>query len=69
MSGNSDPGTWIERLVGWCVGLLFATILLSCTVHLLQSLLPVLEVIAGIAGLLALIVGVILLVRWWQQRW
>lgn len=67
MTINSpDPGSWVSRLVGWCFGLLLAAVAINCAVALVQQVLPTLLVIFGIA---AALVGVVVAVRWWWNRW
>ncbi len=65
----SGGGSWIDRIVGWCFGAFTASILLYCTVHLLQSVLPTLIVVGGVIGLLALVIGAIVVFRTWRNRW
>lgn len=70
MSGsNGDPGSWLDRLVGWCFGLLLAAVAINCAVAIIQQVLPTLVVILGIIGIVAALVGVVLAVRWWRDRW
>ena len=52
-------------MVGWCFGLLLAMVLLNCAVILLQQILPTLVVVLGVVGLVGIVVGVVLAVRWW----
>lgn len=61
--------SWIDRLVGWCFGILGAALLLYCAVHLLQSLLPALIVIGGIIALVVFVIGGIVVFRTWRNRW
>ncbi|KXP04257.1 MULTISPECIES: hypothetical protein [Tsukamurella] len=65
-SGGNDPGSWVDRLVGWCFGLLLAAVAINCAVALIQQVLPTLVVVLGIVGVVAV---VILAVRWWRDRW
>jgi hypothetical protein len=65
----SGGGGWIDRIIGWCFGAFTASILLYCTVHLLQSMLPALIVVGGIVGLLTLVIGSIVVIRTWRNRW
>lgn len=64
----SDGGGWVDRIVGWCFGAFTASILLYCTVHLLQSVLPALIIVGGIIGLVALLIGTIVVIRTWRNR-
>lgn len=69
-SGGSDPGSWVDRLLGWCFGLLLAAVAINCAVALIQQVLPTLVVILGIVGLVGMAVGIALAMRWWlNNRW
>lgn len=46
---GSNPGTWINRIVGWCFGLLAAALALYCAVKVLEAIWPALVAIVGIA--------------------
>ena len=71
MSGNNiNPGSWVDRLVGWCVGLLLAAVAINCAVALIEQMLPTLVLILGIIGLVGMAVGLALAIRWWlNSRW
>ena len=66
MSGGAG---WIDRLINACFGLLVASLLLYWTVHLLQSVLPALIVVGGTIGLVALLFGIVVVIRTWRNRW
>lgn len=69
-SGGSDPSSWVDRLVGWCFGLLLAAVAINCAVALIQQVLPTLVVILGIVGVVGMAVGTVLAIRWWlNSRW
>lgn len=65
---SQDPGSWIDRIVGWCFSILIASFLLYCAVQLVQSVLPALIIVGGIIGLVALLVGAIVVIRTWRNR-
>jgi heme/copper-type cytochrome/quinol oxidase subunit 4 len=56
---SQDPGSWVDRMIGWCFGILLGVIALYCTVRLIESILPTLIVIIGIVALIAAIIGLI----------
>ena len=58
-----------DRFVSWCFNVLLATIALYCAVCLIESMLPALIVMGGVLGVIALLVGVIVVIRTWRQRW
>ncbi|AKE89619.1 hypothetical protein [Rhodococcus aetherivorans] len=62
----ADPRSWIDQLVGACVGLLVGAIALYCAVEVLRALLPF--VVASL-GVLALGIGIVAAVRWYRGRW
>ncbi|UGQ56894.1 hypothetical protein LSF60_16445 [Rhodococcus pyridinivorans] len=63
---SSDPRSWIDRLVGACIGLLVGVIALYCAVQILRMLLPFL--VAAI-GVLAIGSGLVTARRWYHGRW
>lgn len=60
------PNNWIDRIVGWCVGILLGVVALSLAVQLLTSMAPALVVIIGLAALVYLAYVVISTLR---NRW
>jgi hypothetical protein len=54
-----DPGRWMDRLIGWCWGILLASIALYCAVKVLEAIWPALVVIVGIAAIIALIIRIV----------
>ena len=54
-----NPGTWINRIVGWCVGLLAGVVALYCAVKVLEVIWPALVMIVGIIALIALIIRLV----------
>ena len=64
MSGGTDPGSWVDRLVGWCFGLLVAVVVINCAVALIEQVLPTLLLILGVVGV---VIGIIAAVRWWRR--
>lgn len=56
---GSNPGRLVDRLIGWCFGILGAVIALYCAVKVLEAIWPALVVIVGIAVLSILIVRVV----------
>lgn len=67
MSGSG--GGLVDRLIGVCVGLLVAAFALYCAVKLIESILPVLIVMVGAIAVAGLIVGGIVVIRTWRDRW
>lgn len=66
---DSNPSSWIDRLVGWCVSILFGTVVLYCAIALIEAMLPTLIVILGVIGIVGLIVGGIVVFRTWRSNW
>ncbi|TQF73354.1 hypothetical protein FK531_07525 [Rhodococcus spelaei] len=62
----SDPKSWIDQLVGACLGLLGGAIALYCAVQVIEAVLPFLVAVIGIATLTA---GAIAAFQWYRQRW
>lgn len=60
-----DPGSWLDRVIGWSFGLLLVAAILYGAVKLLEAVLPTLLLILGGAGIAA---GVVMAVRWWRMR-
>nr|WP_090344904.1 hypothetical protein [Mycolicibacterium malmesburyense]CRL76777.1 hypothetical protein CPGR_04087 [Mycolicibacterium malmesburyense] len=55
MSGES-PSRWMDRLIGWCFGILGAVIALYCAVKVLEAIWPALVMTVGAVALIALII-------------
>lgn len=49
----------VDRVMGWCMKILLATIALYCAVKVLESIWPALAVIVGIAALCVVIVRLV----------
>lgn len=62
----AGPRSWIDQLVGACVGLLVGAIALYCAVQVLRALLPFLITIIGVLVLGGSVVAV---ARWYRGRW
>lgn len=66
---SQDPGSWVDRMTGWCFGILMGVIALYCAVRLIESILPTLIVIIGILALIAALIGVLVVISTWRNRW
>lgn len=66
---SQDPGRWLDRVIGWCVGVLLGVIALYCAVRLIESILPTLLVIIGVLTLAGLIIGVLVVFSTLRNRW
>jgi hypothetical protein len=66
---SQDPGSWVDRMIGWCFGILLGVIALYCAVSLIESILPTLMVIVGVLALIGLVVGVVVVINTWRNRW
>lgn len=66
---SPNPGGWVDRVVGWCFGILLAVIALYCAVRLIESILPTLIVTIGILALVGFVIGVIVVISTWRNRW
>jgi hypothetical protein len=66
---DNNPSSWIDRCVGWCVSILFGTVVLYCALALLEAMLPTLIVILGAIGIVGFIVGGIVVFRTVRNRW
>lgn len=62
---NMNGGRWMDRLIGWCFGILGGVIALYCAVRLVESIWPALLAIVG-AG--AIIAGIIWLVVYYTSK-
>lgn len=68
MSGEG-PSRWMDQIVSWCLGILFAAIALYCAVKLIEAILPALIVTIGMLAILGLVVGGIVVFRACRNRW
>lgn len=59
----------MDRVIGWCLGILLATIALYCAVSLLESIMPTLIVIIGVVALIGLTICVVVVINTWRNRW
>jgi len=66
---SQDPGSWVDRMIGWCFGILLGVIALYCAVSLIESILPTLMVIVGVLALIGLVVAVVVVINTWRNRW
>lgn len=66
---SQDPGGWVDRMIGWCFGILFGVIALFCAVSLIESIMPTLIVIIGVLALIGLVLGVVVVINTWRNRW
>jgi hypothetical protein len=55
----------MDRVVGWCVGILVAAIALYCAVRLVESIWPALLAIVGVGAIIA---GIIRLVVYYTSK-
>jgi hypothetical protein len=56
---NSNGGRWVDRIIGWCFGILAAVLALYCAVKVLEAVWPTLIVIVGVAAIIALIIRLV----------
>lgn len=66
---NAGPGGWMDRVIGWCFGILLGVIALYCAVRLVESILPTLIAITGILAVVAAVIGVFVVISTWRNRW
>ncbi|WP_081290256.1 hypothetical protein [Mycobacterium asiaticum] len=66
---SQEPGKWMDKIIGWCFGILLGVIALYCAVQLIQSILPTLIVIIGVLALVAVVIGVFVVISTWRNRW
>ena len=66
---SPNPGSWADRIIGWCFGVLLGVIALYCAVRLIESILPTLIVIIGAIALIGLIIGAIVVISTLKNRW
>lgn len=67
MSGRG--GSWLDQIIGGCIGLLVAAVALYCAARLIESVLPTLMVVLGVLALMFLAIGGIVVFRTWRERW
>jgi hypothetical protein len=53
------PGRWMDRIIGWCFGILAGVIALYCAVKVLEAIWPALVVIVGMVAISALIIRIV----------
>ncbi|WP_036495572.1 hypothetical protein [Nocardia sp. BMG111209] len=68
MSG-SEPQKWSDKIVSVGISIFVAALAIYCAVSLIQAILPTLLMILGIAALIGLTVGVIVVIRTLKERW
>jgi hypothetical protein len=68
VSGN-NPAGWIDRIVGWCFGILAAAVALYCAVAVIDSILPALVIAVGTLALIGIVVGAVIVIRTARNRW
>ncbi|WP_421874691.1 hypothetical protein [Mycolicibacterium wolinskyi] len=66
---SQDPGSWVDRMIGWCLGILFGVVALYCAFSLIESILPTLIVIIGVLALIGLAIGAVVVINTWRNRW
>lgn len=63
----SEPRRLVDRLTGWCFGILAAVVTLYCAVRVLEVIWPALVVIIGVAAIIPLIIRIV--VYFTSQNW
>jgi hypothetical protein len=66
---SPNGGGWVDRIIGWCFGILLGVIALYCAVRLIESILPTLIVVIGILAVIAAVIGGIVVFSTWRIRW
>ncbi|MDM2096419.1 hypothetical protein PP348_20305 [Mycobacteroides abscessus] len=66
---SQEPGKWMDKVIGWCFGILVGVIALYCAVRLLESILPTLIVIIGILALVGAVIGAVVVISTLRNRW
>jgi hypothetical protein len=66
---SQEPGKWMDKVIGWCFGILLGVIALYCAVRLIESILPTLIVIIGFLAVVAAVIGVVVVISTWRNRW
>ena len=56
---------WMDRVVGWCIGIFAATVALYCAVRLVESIWPALLTIIGVGAIIA---GIIRFVVYYTSK-
>jgi hypothetical protein len=65
----STGGSWLDRVVSGCIGILVAAFALYCAARLIECVLPTLLVIGGVFALVGLGVSGIVVFRTLRDRW
>jgi thiol:disulfide interchange protein len=60
------PSSWLDQLVGACFGLLAAAVALHVAARLIEQVWVVLLVIGGVV---AVVVGLVAVLRWRRRGW
>lgn len=60
---------WLDWFVGACFRVLLAVIALYCAVALIKPILPTLIAIVGVIAIIGLLIGGIVVIRTWRDRW
>lgn len=55
-----NPGSWVSRILGWCLGLLVAAMALCSAVSIVEGIWP--QLCIG-AGIVAIVVGIVAIIR------
>jgi hypothetical protein len=66
---SQEPGKWMDTIIGWCFGILMGVIALYCAVRLIESILPTLIVMIGFLAVVAAVIGVVVVISTWRNRW
>lgn len=66
---SQDPGGWVDRMIGWCFGILLGVIALYCAARLIESILPTLIIVIGVLALIGLVIGAGVVFSTWRNRW
>ncbi|MGJ6122345.1 hypothetical protein QN239_07190 [Mycolicibacterium sp. Y3] len=66
---TQEPGKWMDRMIGWCFGILLGVIALYCAVALIKPILPTLILIVGVLAIAGLLIGAVVVFRAWRDRW
>lgn len=66
---SQEPSKWMDKIIGWCFGILLGVIALYSAVSLIESIMPTLIVIIGVIALIAAVIGAFVVISTWRNRW
>ncbi len=64
-----EPSKLLDKVIGWCFGILLASVLLNLAMGLIQPVLHTIIVVLGVVAFIGVVVGGIVVYRRVRERW